>query len=343
MRTPPEDARPARASSCPGARRRIGLVLGAGGAVGHAFHSGVLSALSEGTGWDARDAEVVVGTSAGSVVGALLRAGLSGADLAARAMDMPLSPEGRHLVSIAERARGDQPPIPSRPPGRSRRTVPAMSAPGAFVRAALQPWNARPAALMAAAMPEGRVPTELIANGLRPLFDRWPEQRLWINAVELESGRRITFGRDNRVHTDVATAVAASCAIPGLFAPVPIGGVRYVDGGVHSPTNADLVAGLELDLVVVSSPMSMARNGVRLAPDQLARRLSLIALAREVQRIRAAGTPVLTFQPTDTVLDVMGWNAMDASRRADVTRRARSSAARRLERPDARDRVALLK
>ncbi len=323
-------------------RSRIGLVLGAGGAVGHAFHSGVLAALSETTGWDPRAAEVIVGTSAGSVVGALLRAGLSGPNLAARSMDMPLSAEGRRLASIAESARGDQPPIPSRPPAATRRAVPAMSAPGAFVRAALQPWNARPAALAAAALPAGRVPTELIATGLRPLFDRWPEQSLWINAVALESGRRVTFGRDLRIHTDVATAVAASCAIPGFFAPVAIEGVRYVDGGVHSPTNADLVAGLELDLVVVSSPMSMARNGVRLAPDQLARRLSLMALAREVRRIRRAGTPVLAFQPTGTVLDVMGWNAMDASRRADVTRRAYTSAARRLERPGARDRVALL-
>ena len=88
---------------------------------------------------------------------------------------------------------------------------------------------------------------------------------MWINAVRLETGRRVTFGRDLRVTTDVATAVAASCAIPGFFAPVAVDGVRYVDGGVHSPTNADLVAGLELDLVVVSSPMSMARRGVRLA------------------------------------------------------------------------------
>jgi NTE family protein len=317
-------------------------VLGAGGAVGHAFHTGVLAALWDTTGWDARDAEIIVGTSAGSLVGALLRAGLSGADLAARAMDTPLSPEGARLVGIADAARGDQPPIPSRPPRAPRRLVPAMSAPGAFVRAAMQPWNARPGALAAAAMPEGQISTELIATGLRALFDRWPEQTLWINAVKLESGRRVTFGRDTRVVTDVATAVAASCAIPGFFAPVSIGGVRYVDGGVHSLTNADLVASLDLDLVVVSSPMSMARTSVRLAPDQPARRLSRIALAREVRRIRSQGTPVLTFQPTDTVLDVMGWNAMDASRRADVTRGAHTSAARRLERPDARDRVTLL-
>ncbi len=321
---------------------RIGLVLGAGGAVGHAFHTGVLSALADTAGWDARDAEVIVGTSAGSLVGALLRAGLSGTDLAARTKDMPLSAEGRRLVTIAETARGDQPPIPSRPPRASRTGVPTMAAPGAFVHAARRPWNVRPGALAAAAMPAGRVPTELISTGLRPLFDHWPEGTLWINAVELESGRRVTFGRSRRVTTDVATAVAASCAIPGFFAPVSIGDVRYVDGGVHSPTNADLVAGLGLDLVVVSSPMSIARNGMRFAPDQPARQFSRITLAREVRRLRKAGTPVLTFQPTDTVLDVMGWNAMDPSRRADVSRRAHTSAVRRLERADARDRVALL-
>src|SRR5437763_16853595 len=70
---------------------RIGLVLGAGGMVGHAFHAGVLAAMSEATGFDAREAEVIVGTSAGSVVGALLRAGLAPADLAAHASGAPLS------------------------------------------------------------------------------------------------------------------------------------------------------------------------------------------------------------------------------------------------------------
>jgi NTE family protein len=63
---------------------RIGLVLGAGGVIGHAFHAGVLDGLCDATGWDPRDAEVIVGTSAGSVVGALLRAGFSPRDLAAR-------------------------------------------------------------------------------------------------------------------------------------------------------------------------------------------------------------------------------------------------------------------
>ena len=134
---------------------------------------------------------------------------------------------------------------------------------------------------------------------------------------------------------DVPTAVAASCAIPAFFAPVSIDGVRYVDGGVHSPTNADLVADLGFDLVVISSPMSIARGGVRIAPDQPARRLARFALAREAAQVRRAGTPVLTFQPTGSDLGVMGMNAMDDSRSSAVTNAARESAHRRLARPDA--------
>src|SRR5690348_3959752 len=65
-------------------RGRIALVLGAGGPVGHAFHAGALSALEHALGWDARSADLVVGTSAGAQVGGLLRAGLHGADLSAR-------------------------------------------------------------------------------------------------------------------------------------------------------------------------------------------------------------------------------------------------------------------
>ena len=191
-------------------------------------------------------------------------------------------------------------------------------------------------------MPEGRISTEIIATGLRPFFDHWPDRALWINAVDLQTSRLVTFGRGNAPVADVPSAVAASCAIPAFFAPVSIDGVRYVDGGVHSPTNADLLAGLGLDLVVISSPMSIARNSARLAADQAARRVARFALVREVARVRRRGTPVLTFQPTAADLAVMGINAMDPSRRADVARQVGKSARHRLERSDATDRVKLL-
>jgi len=299
---------------------RIGLVLGAGGVVGHAFHAGVLRALEDASGWEPRTADVVVGTSAGSVVGALLRA-------------------GRDAETVAQGVKGEPPdPLPSRAPGRGGR-FPRMASPGTFVRAALPTFPlrvVRPGALAAAALPAGRVSTELIAAGIRPLYGQWPAQPLWVCAVRLDTGRRVVFGRDGSPpEVEVADAVAASCAIPSFFEPVTIDGVRYVDGGAHSPTNADLLAGrdLDLDLVIVSSPMSVAGNRLRPSFDLPARRISRLYLGREVARLRRRGTPVVAFQPTPADLAVMGLNAMDPSRRAAVTEQARESARRRLERP----------
>jgi NTE family protein len=324
---------------------KVGVVLGAGGVIGHAFHAGVLAALDDTAGFDARDAETIVGTSAGSVVGALLRAGFRATDIAARATDSPMTPEGDRLAVQADRALSNgthQNPgrIPTRAPwGR----VAGMSAPGALLRAARRPWRTRPGALAAAMLPAGIVPTELVAAGLRPLFNNgWPARDLWVNAVRLDDGQRVTFGHDGP-STDVATAVAASCAIPAFFEPVVIDGVRYVDGGTHSPTNADLVADLHLDLVIVSSPMSIAGNGLRVAPDQPLRRFARLALAQEVARVRRRGTRVLVFQPTHAEVGAMGLNAMDPDRRAEVTRNARESARRRLELDDACDALSALR
>jgi NTE family protein len=314
---------------------RIGLVLGAGGVVGHAYHAGVLDGLCDATGWDPRDAEVIVGTSAGSVVGALLRAGFSARDLAARSTGEPLSPEGAELLARSEPAGGPA-RLPSRP--RGRRGVPRMASPALLMRAALRPfWMNRPGVMLAGALPAGAVPTELVAAGFRPLFGAdWPARDLWLTAVRLRDGRRVVFGRDGGPPAHVADAVAASCAIPSFFAPVTIGGVDYVDGGAHSPTNADLVAEHDLDLVIVSSPMSVAGNRLRPSLDLPARRLCRFYLGQEAARIRRRGVPVVAFQPTGDDLRLMGMNAMDPSRRAPVTRQARESAMKKVQRADVR-------
>jgi NTE family protein len=319
---------------------RIGLVLGAGGAVGHAYHGGVLAGLEEATGWNPRDAEVIVGTSAGSVVGSLLRAGFAAPDLAARSTGDPLSAEGRALVNRAG-TDGGPVSIPSRP--RRRRGLPRMASPALLARAALRPfWMNRPGVMLAGALPAGGVPTELISTGLRKLFGSdWPSRDLWLTAVRLSDGRRVVFGRDGAPVAHVADAVAASCAIPGFFEPVAIDGVTYVDGGAHSPTNADLLAGRDLDLVIVSSPMSVAGNRLRPSLDLPARRMCRLYLGQEIARIRRRGVPVLTFQPTGDDLATMGLNAMDPSRRAPVTKQARKSALRKLDRADVRELVSL--
>ena len=105
---------------------RIGLVLGAGGIVGQAYHAGVLAALEHDLGWDPRTADVIVGSSAGSLTGALLRLGVPASDLAAYAVEAPLSVESEDLVT---RLGGrDEPPAFAAPrrsacsgPGASRR------------------------------------------------------------------------------------------------------------------------------------------------------------------------------------------------------------------------------
>jgi NTE family protein len=298
---------------------RVGLVLGAGGVVGHAWHGGVLRALQEHTGWDPRDADVIVGTSAGAVVGAALRAEIEPADIGPR---------------------HNGPAFAASP----RAGLPRMAAPGMLVRQVARPWQARVGLLSAAMLPEGRVSTEVVAAGVRERFgDQWPRRSLFINAVRLDTGQRVTFGRDRTPRPDVATAVAASIAIPGFFAPVAIDGVRYVDGGAHSPTNADVVADAHVDLVVVSSPMSMGGSEIRLRADQGPRRLARFYLSREVATLRRRGIRVLAIQPRPDDRAVMGLNAMDGVRAARVVEQAAASARQRLQRPDVVEQVEMLR
>jgi NTE family protein len=129
----------------------------------------------------------------------------------------------------------------------------------------------------------------------------------------------------------VASAVAASCAIPAYFTPVDIGGTSYVDGGVHSPTNADLLAPCDLDLVVVSSPMSVDR-GAALRPrlDLPLRLLFHRYLAEEVWVLRQHDTQVIRIEPDADVLSKMGLNMMNGRRIDEVTETAYRLALRRL-------------
>jgi NTE family protein len=314
----------------------VGLVLGAGGVVGGAYHAGALAALAE-AGWDARGADLIVGTSAGSIAGAALRAGLTPADQLARMTGRRLSREGAALVG----AMTPVTELPLRAP--FPRGLPLPASPQLAATALLPPWNARPLAALAGLLPPGSMPTAPIGDRIRELLPGpWPDQPLWICALRLRDGLRVVFGRDPVSVTDVGAAVEASCAIPGYMQPVTVSGDTYVDGGAHSPTNADLTAGLGLDLVVVISTMSAPWTALRPVPRIGSRALASWVLDREVRSVRASGTPTLVFEPTADDLSVMGANAMDPSRRADVAEQARSTTMQRLEHPAAADLVALL-
>lgn len=300
------------------------MVLGAGGYAGHAFHLGVLTALAEVTGFDARRADLLVGTSAGSLVAAGLAGGLSAPDLRAELLGEPLSGEGRRVRARVRVAAGPaEQPVP--PPG-GRWPL----APGALLSAARRPWSVRPGSLAGSLLPAGRTSTTGISQHLWRLHgDAWPAQ-LRINTVRARDARRVVFGSPGAPSTDVGTAVAASCAIPAYFAPVSIGGAAYLDGGMHSPSNADVVRHERPDLVVISSPMSYARGAATPRADLGLRLAVRRYLAQEVRQLQRTGAEVVVLQPGPEDLLAMGLNPMLASRAAEVLAVAVASTRARL-------------
>ena len=139
----------------------------------------------------------------------------------------------------------------------------------------------------------------------------------WAVACDYSTGRRVPFGRDDAPPADLADAVAASCAIPGFYHPVHIGRQRYVDGGVRSPSNLDLLAGRKLDLVICLNPTSTrepaSQDGlldrvVGATRDAAGRRLG-----HEAKRLRSEGTEVVLVQPVADDLAVMGRNLMSGA------------------------------
>lgn len=300
----------------------VAVVLGGGGFAGQAFHLGVLSALAEGAGFDARTADVVVGTSAGSLVAAGLTGGLSVADLRAELLGEALSPEGR-------RVRGSGRVMPDLPEPLPARRGPL--APGALLAAARRPWGVRPGSLAGSLLPAGRTSTTMIARSLHRLHgDAWPAA-LRVTTVRARDARRVVHGARGVAHTDVGTAVAASCAIPSYFAPVSIHGEAHVDGGMHSPTNADVVLADHPDRVVVSSPMTYARGAARPRADLGVRLAVRRYLAQEVRALKRAGADVVVLQPGPEDLDAMGLNPMLHARVDDILTTAAASTRARLE------------
>jgi NTE family protein len=318
---------------------RVALVLGAGGAVGHAFHAGVLEALQEATGWDGRRADLIVGTSAGSIVGAMLRAGIGPADLYARNLGRAMSPEASALFAGVPWPRLG-PADAQGPPSWAPLGDPAR----VLARAWLSGGRTSPGAVLAAALPAGRIPNDALAVAVRHLHrhrdGRWPQPGYWACAVRISDGARVVFGRDD--HPDLGAAVAASCAIPAYYRPVDVGGDLHVDGGVHSPTNADVLASPRarprvdpgFDLVVVSSPMSGGLGvTTRLGVEAQMRALFSAALRRELVGLGRLGAGALVFEPVADVVRAMGPDPLDTSRRAGVARAAHDAALAQLRRP----------
>jgi NTE family protein len=303
--------------------------------VGASWLIGALDALEAETGWRAMDAERIVGTSAGAVVGALAAGGIPSEYMSAYAA-------GRGLDGFVEaEARADA--LSGRLLGSEYRfqLAPPPIGPGSWrlaLNTVLHLRSHSPAAVVAGWLPRGFISTAPISTLVESFLPgRWPDHpSYWAVAADYSSGKRVAFGRDDAPSAPVAEAVAASCAIPGFYHPVKVAGRRYVDGGICSTSNLDLLCGADLDLVVCLNPMSSVAPVAGGSPaDRFARIMRAAAgrrLAHEARKLRAEGTDVLVLQPGREDCALMGLNLMSGSRRVQVMEQARKSTARELHR-----------
>jgi NTE family protein len=260
------------------------LVLGGGGTVGIAWETGVLNGL-QSAGVDVTNADLIVGTSAGSVVGTQVALGmplegLLGAQLAPldETRDRPVAVDPQYFAAVAQKLA-----LAKRVTSELLTEVGtlALSAPTGDEAEYLQRF-------------------ELLHNAA------WPEHGLVITVVDAQSGE--FRGLDHESSAPLREAVAASCAVPGIFPPVTIGGRHYIDGGMRSGTNADLAQ--RYDVVLIIAPIGSSAEGM----GGSARR----QMEEEIAQLREAGSLVDVILPDEETLDVFGVNLMDTSRRIDA-------------------------
>jgi NTE family protein len=311
---------------------RWGLVLGGGGVLGAAWMTGALNALQQVHGVDPREADVILGTSAGSVVAALLGTGVSVDELCARQLDEPVT-TGPLAGLRVDADPGSEPAHPPRPRWRPGSPALVVSNAGRLRRLP-------PTAVLSGFLPEGRGSLSQIGALVAALHDGgWsPHLGVRVVALDYDTGRRVVFGTPQAPPAAIAEAVMASCAIPGWYSPVVIGGRRYIDGGAWSATNVDLVSREQLDRLFVLAPMvSFALDRPTGWPARLERRWRervTRRCLREVSRVHQAGCEVTVIGPGPSDLQAMGANLMDGERRKLVLQRSLETSMRALAAPD---------
>ena len=318
---------------------KVGLVLGAGGVMGGAWLTGGLEALARETGWDPGTADYIVGTSAGSMMGALIAADIPPwfmvAHSAGEVFEGLAGPDGR-AAAEADRSAGAT--------FRLARRVPRVG-PGSWslIARGVSRLNAHSAtAIICGLLPEGMIDNEPLKDTVRRAVPGlWPDHpNLWVVACDYATGRRVPFGRPEAPPAEIGDAVAASCAIPGFYRPIRVAGKRYVDGGVWSTSNLDLLCGDPPDLVICLNPTSSLHPPQAWNPaHQVAhafRRVSGRRLGSEAKRLRAAGAEVVLVQPTDRDHAVMGANLMATKNRNEVIATAIETVGQQLREPRVR-------
>jgi NTE family protein len=302
---------------------RVGLVLGGGGITGAAYEMAALMAVELATGWNSNDADVVIGTSSGSFVSALVRN-------QALDLDSLVMPDDER-ADVTERIRSH---VYAR--GASLRV-------GDWVRHGIVPGVRRPGLTMFLGSPapyhSGGL-SEWVARHIgEEAAGAWPNRQTAIVAHDLRANRRVVFGTQEAPDVGIGEAVAASSAIPVLFRPYQIGDGVYVDGGVSSGTHADLVLASRkpLDLVMIVAPMAsdIQRKRARFH-EKMFDRVGSRSLGEEISMIRNAwpDCDVLVFTPTPSVQNTSRPNPMDASKSVPTFMRTLIAMKRTLATPE---------
>jgi NTE family protein len=318
-----------------GSGRRTALVLGAGGVLGAAWMTGALACLADRLPCAASDVDLIVGTSAGSVLAAALRCRAPFEDMTAWQLGRATGMLGESAALAAQD--GPLPPLPRIRFG----SVPLARA------ALLTPHRVPPWVAASAWLPHGRgrhtALRALVTALQQPMSEDWADGRTWIAAVDYDTGQRVLFGRDGAPPATLPEAVVASCSIPGWYEPAIIGGRRYVDGGVRSMTSLDVLGGTDVQDVYVLAPMASTEPDHPLQPhlrmERRLRQLLTHVLVRQARALAARGTRVTVLTPGPRDLAAMGINLMDPRRREAVLElsfRTSADALARLDRTGAR-------
>ena len=272
------------------------LVLGGGGPVGIAWESGLIAGLAQ-AGVDLSQADFTLGTSAGSFVGARLALGAD-----AKALAEPILAEAGRAVAASGRG-GGRPAadlstlmrLMAQAQSGTRNPAEARAEIGAFALAAKTPDEATFLASFGASF-----------AGLPD--DAWPRRDFACTAVDAETGAFQLWTKASGV--GVTHAVASSCSVPGVFPPVTLKGRRYIDGGMRSPTNADMASGHEVVAVIALRLGEGLDAGGRMG--QL--------LDQEIESLKDGGATVLLITPDEASVTAFGPNLMDYARRAAAAR-----------------------
>ncbi|MGH3578980.1 MAG: patatin-like phospholipase family protein [Mycobacterium sp.] len=280
----------------------IALVLGGGGAAGHAWLIGIIAGLAE-AGLDMTEAaDLVIGTSSGATAAAQVRSGIPAAELLASVLSPPVQPVGQN--------REPPPSLPMATVFERMRAIGAAATSAADLLRAMGAFGLESDAILGPAAAEQR--RAMVAARLpRP---EWSDRPMIVAAVDAHTGELAVFDRDSGV--DLVDAVTASSALPGMVPTHSINGARYINGGVRSGENADLASGYA-HVVVLSPfggrdqtpPVAGQFEGLRREPEWGT------DLASQVEALRKQGSHVEVITPDAVSRAAMGTNLMDPATR----------------------------